>query len=56
MADKTFKSKELHEKFQEDPVLRSDELFSGKRKLWIEHGEERYCLMITKTGKLILNK
>ena len=56
MKDETFKSKELQEKFQEDPVLLSDELFSGKRKLWIEHGEERYCLMITKTGKLILNK
>ena len=56
MTDETLKSKEPQERFQDDPVLRSDELFSGKRKLWIEHGEERYCLMITRTGKLVLNK
>lgn len=38
------------------PQWRSEELFKGYREIVIEHGSAFYRLMITKTGKLILNK
>ena len=28
----------------------------GKKEVWIMHGEARYCLRVTKSGKLILTK
>lgn len=37
-------------------VFRSEELFDGERKVWIEHAGSQYCLIITRTGKLVLNK
>ena len=37
-------------------VWRSEELFDGKREILIEHDSAHYRLIITKTGKLILNK
>lgn len=37
-------------------VWRSEELFSGRREVVIEHDGARYRLLITKAGKLILNK
>jgi len=37
-------------------VLRSEELFSGEREVLIEHNRNYYRLMITRAGKLILNK
>ena len=40
----------------EKKILRSNELFSGNREVTIEHGGAYYRLMITKAGKLILNK
>ena len=38
------------------PVFRSQDLFQGKREIIIEHAKEYYRLLITKSGKLILNK
>lgn len=38
------------------PVVRTEELLGGNRELMIKHGESLYRLMITKSGKLILNK
>ena len=37
-------------------ILRSEEIFSGHREVMIEHGGSYYRLIITKAGKLILNK
>lgn len=41
-----------------DPPCRvaSAELLRGKRKLIIEHGDTTYVLLLTRNGKLILNK
>lgn len=38
------------------PQWRSEELFKGHREIVIEHVGTLYRLMVTKTGKLILNK
>ena len=37
-------------------VIKSEELFQGMREILIEHINEQYRLLITKSGKLILNK
>ena len=37
-------------------VLNAEELFAGKREVWIELGGVRYRLRITRRGKLILQK
>jgi len=37
-------------------MLLSEELFSGKSEVVIKHKNNFYRLMITKAGKLILNK
>jgi len=36
--------------------VRSEDLLSGRRELVIIHGQERYRLQCTRTGKLILTK
>ncbi len=46
----------------EDPVdqvpkvVRAEELFAGKREVWIDLDGVRYRLRITRRGKLILQK
>jgi hemin uptake protein HemP len=37
-------------------VVRAEELFAGKREVWIDLDGVRYRLRITKRGKLILQK
>ncbi len=37
-------------------ILISEELFSGQSEVVIKHKNDFYRLMITKAGKLILNK
>ena len=37
-------------------ILRSEDLFRGKREIWIEHGEVMYRLRLTSSGKLYLTK
>jgi len=37
-------------------VLKADDLFAGKREVWIELDGVRYRLRITRRGKLILQK
>lgn len=37
-------------------VIQSEQLFQGNREVIIEHLAHEYRLMITKAGKLILNK
>jgi hemin uptake protein HemP len=37
-------------------VLNSLELFDGQRAIVIQHGEERYRLLITRNDRLILQK
>ena len=37
-------------------VISSDELFTGGREILIRHKNDCYRLIITKSGKLILNK
>ncbi len=36
--------------------LNSAELFKGAHQIMIEHGNDVYCLRLTKQGKLILTK
>lgn len=38
------------------PTIDSDALFGGAREVVIVHGEERYRLRCTRSGKLLLNK
>ena len=44
------------EKNQGIKVLSSEELFGGSKEVHIRHGETVYRLLITRQGKLILNK
>lgn len=37
-------------------IIRSEQLFQGGREIIIEHLAHEYRLLITKAGKLILNK
>lgn len=37
-------------------VFNSDDLFQGKREIYIVHNGELYRLIITKSGKLLLQK
>lgn len=37
-------------------VVRSYELFQGRRELWIEHAGEMYRLRVTSKGRLYLTK
>lgn len=37
-------------------TIRSEDIFLNGKEVIIQHGTESYRLLITKTGKLILNK
>ncbi len=37
-------------------VIFSEELFQGRREVWIEHRGEMYRLRVTASGRLCLNK
>ena len=57
------KSGEALKKKMEDPfdpreqkVFLSEDLFGNKKEIFIKHGIEYYRLLMTKGGKLILNK
>jgi hemin uptake protein HemP len=44
---------------QEEPpprILQTEEVFGGKREIWIEHAGVRYRLRITRRNRLILQK
>lgn len=41
---------------EQPTLIRADELFAGKREIWIDLDGVRYRLRITKRGKLILQK
>ena len=36
--------------------LNSESLFGGRRRIFIQHGDQHYVLQITRQGKLILTK
>jgi len=40
----------------EPPTVSSEELLGGRRELIIQHGGERYRLLLTRSNKLILTK
>ena len=40
----------------EKAIVHSEDLFQGKREVIIKHADNHYRLLITKSGKLILNK
>ena len=40
----------------EPATVSSETLLAGRRQLIIQHGEERYRLMLTRSNKLILTK
>ena len=37
-------------------IIESRDLLRGAKEAWIRHGEAMYRLLVTKQGKLILNK
>jgi hemin uptake protein HemP len=37
-------------------TVTSEQLLGGRRQLIIEHGDERYRLLVTRSNKLILTK
>ncbi len=37
-------------------VIKSETLFEGRKEVTVLHGDQEYRLMITRAGKLILNK
>ncbi|MEM9645462.1 MAG: hemin uptake protein HemP [Planctomycetota bacterium] len=37
-------------------IVDSDDLFQGRREIWIRHGSEMYRLRRTTAGKLYLSK
>jgi hemin uptake protein HemP len=37
-------------------IIHAEDLFAGRREVWIQHGDQRYRLRITAAGKLILTK
>ncbi|MEX1041694.1 MAG: hemin uptake protein HemP [Pirellulaceae bacterium] len=37
-------------------ILESHDLLSGRREVWIRHGDEMYRLRLTSAGKLYLTK
>ena len=41
---------------RETRVVRSEDLLAGRSEIFIEHGEEKYRLRLTRAGKLILQK
>lgn len=45
-----------HASDQQAKILRSEDLFEGRRQIFIAHGTEIYRLLHTKNGKLILQK
>jgi hemin uptake protein HemP len=47
---------ERSERPSEVRVVRAEELFGGRREVWIELDGVRYRLRITRRGKLILQK
>lgn len=50
-------SKQESQQMKESPlVVNSEELFRGRREIFIRHCDGQYRLLITKAGKLILNK
>jgi hemin uptake protein HemP len=49
--------RDAREENAESPrVIEAEELFAGKREVWIELDGVRYRLRITRRGKLILQK
>ncbi len=47
---------ELNLDLKKKRVIRSTELFQGCREVIIEHADDFYRLLVTKAGKLVLNK
>ena len=45
-----------HASEQQAKILRSEDIFEGRRQVFIAHGTEIYRLLHTKNGKLILQK
>ncbi len=57
MSDTEAENEEREPSGDDPPrVLKADELFAGKREVWIELDGVRYRLRITRRGKLILQK
>ena len=58
MSDTEAEKDDPNEPPTEEPerVLKAEDLFAGKREVWIELDGVRYRLRITRRGKLILQK
>jgi hemin uptake protein HemP len=57
MTQKTPEEDDSQEANDDEPrVVQAEELFAGKREVWIDLDGVRYRLRITRRGKLILQK
>jgi hemin uptake protein HemP len=57
MSEKTPNEPEDETIGEEQPkIVRAEDLFEGKREVWIDLNGVRYRLRITRRGKLILQK
>ena len=58
MSDTETENEDPNEPPTEEPerVLKAEDLFAGKREVWIELDGVRYRLRLTRRGKLILQK
>jgi hemin uptake protein HemP len=56
MSDAEDGGKKTPQRRDTPPILRAEELFQGKREIWIEHDGKCYRLRITRRNKLILQK
>ncbi len=50
------KNQEIRTGLPSKRCLKSSEIFQGQREVFIHHDHQDYRLLITKSGKLILNK
>ena len=56
MQEKEQQATTDHASEQQAKILRSEDIFEGRRQVFIAHGTEIYRLLHTKNGKLILQK
>jgi hemin uptake protein HemP len=56
MSDTDAEDRDEPTSAEPERVLKAEDLFAGKREVWIELDGVRYRLRITRRGKLILQK
>lgn len=58
-SEKSRKASDSGKSLPEGParrVVSADELLAGQREVWLQHGSDLYRLLVTRNGKLLLQK